>query len=117
LTCPDIGTYVPISVYPDIVPDISTFFHGTRYFPISGHTRYREIPISVHKIRPDIGSDIRIYGYWGIDIGTPDIGIGRPNILPRLDIMIVPDIMTFPQPALPFPAAVAAAAAAAYSML
>jgi hypothetical protein len=41
------------------------------------------------------------------DIGTHDIGIGCPNILPD----IVPDIMTFHRSVLLFPAAAAAAAA------
>jgi hypothetical protein len=93
LTCPDIGTYAPISVYilypaSDIVPDIGTFFHGTRYriiqvfpdigyFPISGMTRYPKYSIPVHKIRPVIGSDIRIYGYRDMCIpisGHPILG-------------------------------------------
>ncbi len=28
--CPDIGTYVPISVHPDIDPDFGSDFHWTR---------------------------------------------------------------------------------------
>jgi hypothetical protein len=127
-----------------IVPDIGRFFYGTRYratisgisrylgwyapisgisryrggyFPISGISRYLvypdigKYPISVHKMRPDIGSDIGIY--TDIAGGTPDIGIGCPDILPD----ILPEIMTFPQPVLLFPAADATAAAAAYLML
>ncbi len=70
LTCPDIGTYVLKSVYPGIIPDIGTFFYGTRYrvlpgvgyFTISGHTRYRVFPdigyagtMPQYPIIPDIG--------------------------------------------------------------
>jgi hypothetical protein len=75
-TCPDIGTCVPISVYPDIGPDsrYRDIFLWDPSHPISGMTRYPEIPdiwyfpisgisrYRVLKIRPDIGFNIRIYG-------------------------------------------------------
>jgi hypothetical protein len=126
---------IPISVYPDIGPNIGTFFYGTRhrvppdigYFPISGHTRYREIPnigydpisgntrYRVLKIRLDIGSDIQIYGYCAMYIPIS----GHPIMISRHILSdILPDIMTFLLPVLLFPAAAAdAAAAATYSML
>ena len=89
LTCPYIGTYVQYILISYLI--IGWYRDIFSWDPISGHTRYRVIPdigyfqisgqyrvfpyigydfpdigsspISVHKMRPNIGSDIRIYGY------------------------------------------------------
>jgi hypothetical protein len=75
-------THVPISVYPDFGPDIGAIigpdfvnryrvFSDITSYPISGNIRYDPISGPIKKC-PDIGYEIRIYGYRDIfpDIGT-----------------------------------------------
>ena len=59
---------VPISVYPDIDPDIGTF--PISGFPISGISRYRVSAISY----PISGA---ISEYTDIGKSCPDIGFGK----------------------------------------
>jgi hypothetical protein len=64
---------VPISVYPDIDPDIGIPDIGyvpISGYPISGNTRYRVSAISY----PISGS---ISGYTDIGKSCPDIGFGK----------------------------------------
>jgi hypothetical protein len=144
LTFRDIGTYVQISVYPDIGPDIGTI---VLWDPISVMTRYREIPdigynpisgITQYRVIPDIDIGYDLISIPGMTRyrEIPDIGFSKSGpksatisgytvngtyvsdqISGHILPDIVSDIMTHPRPVLVFPAAAAAASAAAYSML